>query len=247
MSRILGYRNRRVYLVRHGEVAHHQAEVSLTSSGREQAHDTGVALAGRVAGCHQVYIHHSPLLRVKETADILYASLRDTLDSMGVDAGELLAPPAPDELLNNFHFILHPEGTRKEPALLYERTNDPQRLASIPDQQAAFYRDFWTQEDPIGYWMNHDSGGGAETPELVLDELLDKIRGLMTGDLQENQASLQWILVTHSANLRVFLRAILGYDPGEPDYCEIVAINPGRSEGLVTIRYREETGKLQLM
>jgi len=186
-----------VYLVRHGEVEHHRTDVSITARGRKQAEAAGVALANRIAVGEAVTIRHSPVTRVKETAEFLRAGLVAALAAGGRMDRVAISSPHPDDALCNVRFILEPGQEPEEPSLLYATINTPAYLQSVPPARAEFYRGFWTSDDPMGYWLTHDSAGAAETPEVVLARVRNRIRALFAAHNGIGER-LHWIGVTHS-------------------------------------------------
>jgi len=233
--------NATIYLVRHGEIEHHRTDVSLTARGREQAGAVGRALTSRIGQGEAVFIFHSPVTRVRETAELAREALRMGLRVEGVT----LHSPELDVALSNVRFVVSPEQGPEEPSLVYARINAPAYLSALPPARAAFYRGFWDSPDPMGYWLTHPSDGGAETPECVLGRLLTRLREILTdGKLYEVRT--HWIMVTHSGAMRALLRHAFGADPGEPNFCEIVVIEPSESLSGVTLVYRNRTIPLNL-
>ena len=50
-----------------------------------------------------------------------------------------------------------------------------------------------------------------------------------------------WILVTHSGAMRVFLRHAFGSDPGEPDFCGVIALEPSAQPNCAALSYQNKT------
>ncbi len=167
-----------VYLVRHGEVEHHRTDVHLTPRGRAQAETAGAALADLLAEGDTVLLYHSPMKRVKETADLMHASIDAALKTSGRDGRVHLHAPRQDQALCNVRFFAAPGEEPEEPSLLYARINTPAFLQDLLPAQVDFYRGFWASADPMGYWLTHDSAGGAETVEVVLARLQGRLRSL---------------------------------------------------------------------
>ena len=96
-----------------------------------------------------------------------------------------------------------------------------------------FLQGFWGElEDPIGYWLKYPSAN-AEAPASVAARL----RAYFT-QLVRDSSRRSYFLVTHSGPMRAYLCEALGYDPGEPDYCEFFRVD---SDG-VDYRGRHATG-----
>ena len=233
-----------VYLVRHGEVEHHRTDVSITARGRAQAEAAGAALASRIAGGDAVSIRHSPVIRVRETAELLRDGLASALAAGRVDRVSI-SPLHLDPSLCNVRFILGPGQEPEEPSLLYETINTPAYIESASPARAEFYRGFWSSRDPMGYWLTHDSAGAAETPEFVLARMKERLRGLFANHARMDRR-LHWIGVTHSGAMRDVLRATFGDDPGEPDFCEVIVAEPSRRADQATVSYRGRSAPLVL-
>lgn len=234
-----------IYLVRHGEVEHHETDVSLTARGRDQARAAGVTLAGRVADGDAVHVHHSPVTRVRETAELLLGELTAALVADGRAPWVELHPLQPDEGLQNVRFMLGPGQEPIEPSVVYSQTADPAHQQRFSPAQAEFYRGFWADPDTMGYWLTHDSGGWAESPETVLARVCELVAGILNGPAQGPGRS-HWVLVTHSAPLRALLRHAMGEDLGEPEFCGVALIGLSGVAGSACLTYRNRTVPLDL-
>jgi broad specificity phosphatase PhoE len=233
-----------VYLVRHGEVEHHRTDVGLTPRGRAQAEAAGEALATRLADGDSVSFQHSPVTRVLETAELLRGGLSSALAAAGRADRVALSPLHTDVALCNVRFILAAGQEPEEPSLLYTTMQTPEYLQSAPPAWADFYRGFWTSHDPMGYWLTHDSAGAAETPEFVLARMKARLYTLFAGHTCAD-GRLHWIGVTHSGAMRDVLRAAFGEDPGEPDFCEVIVVEPSGGDR-ATVSYRGRSAPLML-
>lgn len=232
-----------IYLVRHGEVEHHRTDVSLTPRGRAQAEAAGALLAAHVAAGDSVAIRYSPVTRVKETAELLRGSLSSALAPSG---GVIISPPQPDEALCNVRFVSIPGEPPNEPSLLHAQTNNPAYLQSVSPARADFYRGFWASHDPMGYWLTRDSAGAAETPEIVWARVCERVRRLLAEHAPVMGGRTHWIGVTHSGALRVVLRHALGADPGEPEFCGVVVIEPDGPGNRLTLSYQGRSAPLEI-
>lgn len=225
-----------VYIVRHGEVEHHRSDVELTARGREQARAAGIELASRMAGNGTtVRVFYSPVLRVLETAQLLTETLGATLAQTERARAVIIHAPQPDGALENARFILDAQRGMQEPSLLYADINTPEFMRTISPARAEFYRGFWASDDPMGYWLTHDSDGGAEAPAAVLRRLEQRLRDIFSAD----GADTVFVLVTHSGAMRVLLSSAYGTDPGEPDFCAIISVTPTHQPGQVRFTYRD--------
>lgn len=226
--------NVKVYFVRHGEVEHHQSDVELTARGRAQARAVGGELAARVSDADAaIHIFHSPVRRVVETAQLLTEALCAALPT----STTRVHSPLPDGALENVRFVSDSRRGLQEPSLLYVELNTPAFLQTVSPVRAEFFRGFWASDDPMGYWLTHDSDGGAETPAAVLRRLQERLRGIFSSDA----ANVVFILTTHSGAMRVLLASALGADLGEPNFCEIIALEPSFDSSSVRLTFRGQT------
>jgi broad specificity phosphatase PhoE len=232
-----------VYIVRHGEVEHHRSDVGLTRRGREQAHAAGCTLGNDSRAGDTIRVLHSPVRRAAETAESLYESLAMTFRRDGGAAPGALVPPRPDPALHNLYFFMDPGRQPQEPSALFAEMSTAACQAKWPPARAGFYRGFWSSPDPMGYWLMHDSGGGAESPEAVHRRVKARLHDIFSRDSAGRAVH---ILVTHSGPMRALLRAALGTDPGEPDFCEILALEPSDDPHRAIISYRGEIGTVSL-
>lgn len=231
-----------IYFVRHGEVEHHQSDVSITARGRDQAAAAGEALASRIAEGDTVSVYYSPVRRVQETAQIIYAWLVEArLPRVN------LHWPQIDLALSNVRFVFRVTGGERlaEPSQLYDRLQSEAYLRTIPASWNEFYAGFWKSNDPMGYWLTRDSGGGAETPRTVLSRFLARTREVL-GANGTGASRTHWIMVTHSGAMRALLRHAFGADPGEPDFCGIITVEPSGEPLRPTLTYRGQSTPLNL-
>lgn len=247
-----------VYLVRHAEIEHHRTDVSLTALGYEQAAASGAALADRIREGDTVFVYHSPVTRVQQTANVLYQSLTAALAASGRAARVTLHQPQPDSALCNPGFIVGLGREPVEPSLVYAMTSEPDYLEGLPAARAEFYRGFWASADPMGYWLTHDSGGGAESPAAVLARLRERLRDIFSGKALAPDpsptakggggrgGSSHWIMVTHAGTMRALLQPAFGTDPGEPDFCEAIVLQLSGQADPVTLSYRGRVALLDI-
>jgi broad specificity phosphatase PhoE len=235
-----------IYLIRHGEVAHHRSDLNLTPRGREQSKAAGNWLASEVRDRDTIYVFHSPVTRAVETAQVVYDGLLLTLERDGRLARVVLHPPQPDPALHNVRFSLAPGHEPQEPSLLYDEMNLRNCAGQVATSRAEFYRGFWASADPMGYWLTHDSSGGAESPAEVLARLKRRLGGLVLEDGHCPSNRSVYIIITHSGPIRVLLRDALGTDPGEPDFCEIVTLGSSTEPDCVALSYRAAIARVAL-
>lgn len=236
-----------VYIVRHGEVAHHRSDIELTARGRAQARAAGEALASRIHHGDVIYIFHSPVLRVVETAQLLFASLDTALHQTGDRPDITLRSPQPDGALENARFIPDMQHGMQEPSLLYAEMDTPEFMQTLSPARAEFYRGFWSSDDPMGYWLTHDSASGAENPATVLQRFRQRLSEIFSAADARSPIRHIYILVTHSGAMRALLRDALGADPGEPNFCEMIALEATNQADCVRLVYRGRTSAYALL
>ncbi len=78
----------------------------------------------------------------------------------------------------------------------------------------------------MDYWLTH-AGEAVEAPEAVAGRTYAYITERLAYGT-EREGLHRDICVSHSANLRAFLRQVFGSDPGEPDFCEMVTTSNRR-------------------
>lgn len=226
-----------IYFVRHGEVEHHRADVGLTENGHAQAQRAADALAAGFRPGEPVAIAHAPTRRTYETAAAIHNRLAARFP---------LPPLQPDEALANVRFILHTNGSTRlaEPSLTYAHfAPGSAYLDSQPPARAAFFRQFWTSRDPMGFWLANPSAGGAELPEAVLHRLQARAREIFAAPAAGPS---HHILVTHSGALRVLLRHAFGRDPGEPDFCGVVTLAAAAQPRRALLSYRHAAVEVEV-
>lgn len=218
-----------IYLVRHGEVETHIADVGLTMQGRQRTGSAAGELAAQISTGDSVRVHYAPSARAKETATILHARLTEALVDVRSGLGAAIFPAAADPSLCNGRFFVRPGQDPLDPVLAYaETTAFVSANQGAPRAHVEFFSGFWACPDPMGYWLARDSHGCAETPADVTRRVMERIRQIIDVDVESDRGRTHWIMVTHSGTIRALLRDVFGEDPGEPDYCEIIRIDvPG--------------------
>ena len=180
--------------------------------GRRVAFEAGWRLADHVAEGTTATILHAPTARTRETAETLVRGLETSLRVQNKNAVRLSSRS--EQAIRNFHFILdgkaYPPTDQMHPSLPASAGNNP------------FLTAFWqAKQDPIAYWLACPSEN-AESPSAVAERL-----GVFFISLLRASPAGAYILVTHSGPMRAFLRAVLGADPGEPDFCEWFRVDSG--------------------
>jgi broad specificity phosphatase PhoE len=232
----------RVYWLRHAQVASHRGDLPVTEEGRRQVEEIGQQLGRELVSGEIVSLLHAPTRRTRETALMLHESMRTAFEDVQHPLIHLSAPIEHWAIRNPDIYVA---GTRIElvstPEALAEQLPSSslglQELAQLP-----FLRGFWGDSDRIGYWVNHPNPPG-EDADTVARRLLTFAISLL--DLPRNQPRC-YICVTHSPTMRAFLRRyLLGYDPGEPGYLEVVNVDFDPDSSF-TISYLENSKKIAL-
>ncbi len=215
-----------VHLVRHGQIPDYETDQPLTSEGKQEAIDVGQGLAAQIRPGETIRFHSSPTRRARQTAMGLRDGLAGALSRMALDAA-IIPIVAVDDRLQNFQFLL--DGLSYDPIHpLFEVARWRLQKEFSPHYEAcvAFHSSFWCSSDPMAYWLTHP-GEAVETPESVAE----RIHAYVAERLKRSAGAegvYRDICVTHSANLRAFLRLSFGADPGEPPYCGLVTVSDGR-------------------
>ena len=228
----------RVHWIRHGKVSSHQGDVPVTEDGLEQAEAVGQQLAEEMSPDEDIFFLYAPTRRTRETALAIRRGMEAELGNAGVQQGQRWRLFAPAEHLALRSPDLYVGGIRVEmvssPQAMAEQTAssgiDAERLLKIP-----FLRGFWEVHDRIGYWVDHPDPPG-EDAGAVARRMLTFATSLL--DLPQGQPR-RYICVTHSPNMRAFLRRyLLEQDPGEPGYGESVDMLFAEN-GSLMLRFRE--------
>jgi broad specificity phosphatase PhoE len=231
----------RVHWFRHGRVASHRGDTPLTPEGSQEVEEAGKRLGSMLVEGEVVTLLHAPTRRTQETAQALYGSVAQSL----VTAAQIcLREPQVHQAIRNPDIYV--AGTRVElvsdAASLLEQL--PSSGLDVEDlERLPFWNGFWSQRDRIGYWVSLVNPPG-EDAEMVARRIFTFAQSLL--DLPRKQPR-RYICVTHSPLLRAFLRYyLLGYDQGEPDYCETIDME-FTEEGRLTIQYRDTRKEIMLV
>jgi len=201
----------RIFVVRHGNVPHHQGDVAILPEGKIAAFKSASQIADQMSDSATVIILHAPTARTRETAQAIARGLEAALREQNKNDARV-APPQVETAIRNFHFILD--------GICYPPTDAMHESLPAIAAQNSFLQGFWQSiDDPIGYWLTHPSPS-AESPATVAQRLLEFFARLLDHPTAEF-----YILVTHSGPMRAFLRTVFGADPGEPEYCEMFQVN----------------------
>ena len=215
-----------VHLVRHGHIPNHRADHPLTPEGRQGALTTGRKLAGGIRPGETIRVFASPVRRARQTAELLRDGLSEALSALTL-AARVMSEVIVDDRLQNLQFYL--DGLSYDPIQpLFDAARWRLQQTSAPRDRAcvAFHAEFWRSPDPMDYWLTH-AGEAVEAPAAVASRTYAYIAERLTYGT-EREGLYRDICVSHSANLRAFLRRVFGSDPGEPDFCEMVTISNRR-------------------
>jgi len=223
-----------IHLVRHGRVASHRGDVSITEQGRKETRYAGMRMAESVKPSEEIHVLCTSNVRSKETAATLYETLKE---HVGPDV-ELAAPREEWAIRNPDQFLA---GRRVEMVSTAQAIADqiPGTGASVDAVDAvAYYHAFFRSSDRIGYWLEHPSPPGEDSA-AVGRRIVSFCTSLL--DLPAARRR-RYVCVTHSPVMRAVLVRYMDHDPGEPGWVERVdlVLRPDES----TITYRDRTAPL---
>jgi broad specificity phosphatase PhoE len=217
-----------IHLVRHGRVASHRGDMPITEEGHAEIRAAGLRLAQEVRPEEEIHFLCTTTTRTRETADTLYASLKENL---GPNAP--LRAPREEWALRNPDLFL--AGYR------VEMVSTPEAMAlQIPESgltpaqvdAVAFFKAFFRSPDRIGYWLNHSDPPGENTA-AVGRRLVAFCASLPYNAEQKRR---RYVCVTHSPVLRAVLMHCLQQDPGEPEWVERIDLSLDPNGGTITFR-----------
>lgn len=227
-----------VYVVRHGHIPSHESDVALTAEGWRVAEQVGEQLAQVVEPGEEIRFLHGPARRARETAEGIYRGVKRAVAGRGGDVS--VVPPALHPDLCNFRMWV--DGRLQEAMRLF---HDAVRAAYHEDPspenaaRLAFHDAFWSASDPVGYWLTTPTPH-MESPEAVAARVERVVRQQLER-VPAPQVRQHVICASHSAPMRAFLRAVLGQDPGEPNFCEYFVVE--EKDGKTWVRYRGQVAE----
>lgn len=219
-----------IHLVRHGRVASHQGDMPVTEEGHAEVEAAGHGLIDLLQPGERIHLLCTAAARSRETADTLYATINDEIDS-DID----LRGPREEWAIRNPDLFL--AGHR------VEMVSIPEAMArQIPDSgltpeevdAAAFFHGFFRSPDRIGYWLNHPDPPG-EDAAAVGRRVVAFCKSLPYTSVQRKQ---RFVCVTHSPVMRAVLAHYLHHDPGEPAWVERIDLALNTKGGSITFRDR---------
>ena len=222
----------RIHWLRHGKIASHRGNVSLTEKGLSQARERGRMLAEDISPGEVVHFMHAPTLRTQQTVEEVRASMEE---ACGSDSGvELLEVTEAWAIRNPDIFV---GGQRVEmvssvEALAEQLSAPPVDPESLADH--SFFGAFWASSDRIGYWVEHPDPPGEDTVAVARRQMTFATSLLDT----HGEGPARYVLATHSPVLRAIVLHYLGEDPGEPEHLEPIDLTLSRGEA-PELRFRD--------
>lgn len=216
-------------LLRHGEVASHRGDVPLTRAGRGQAEEAGRLIAQ--LGAARVRILVGPTLRAQQTGLIMAQGL-----TSAQACGEVTGPAVASALRNPDLYLA---GHRVD--LVSSAAAFAEQVPGATEAQVtsiAFYSDFLTSADRIGYWLTH-----ADPPGDNAATVAARIRQFAASLGRGDRADLV-VGITQSPVLRAVGSHYAGTDPGEPDYLNGYRIRT-RSDGALALQSADWAGAMR--
>lgn len=217
-----------IHVVRHGRIPNYDTDQSLTPEGREEALAVGRGLATLIKPGETIRFCSSPARRARETAAWLCQSITNTVAENRADV-TVVTPIAVDDRLQNNQFYLN--GSSYDPMLpLLDVAHWRVQSAPSPENEVflTYQTEFWSAHDPVTYWLTHPSPV-AESPEAVVERLQACLKERLAGQGDSNFLRRE-ICVTHSANIRAFLRQVFGRDLGPPAFSGMLTLSAGQVE-----------------
>lgn len=215
-----------IHLVRHGRIPDYKTDQSLTELGRQEALAAGRELSAQIKPGETIRFFCGPSCRTRETAALLRAGLSAALAESGVTA-TIEPTVAVDDYLQDIKFYL--DGASYSPItplLEIARWRLQQSSAAELQAFADYQYAFWTDPDPVGYWLTHPSPV-VESPEAAAR----RIRAFVAERLAASEVHPQLrreVCVTHSPLLRSFLQGVFGQAFGPPSFNGMLTIEAGR-------------------
>lgn len=215
-----------VHLVRHGRIPDYMTDRPLTVEGEQDSLAVGRELASRIRSGEQISFFSSPSLRARQTAALIRDGILETLSAGTVTATVASPILVDDRLKNNLIFVGGVDYDPIEPLLDMARWQHQENPTAQNEACAAFVAGFWEASDPVEFWLTQPSEF-AESPAAVVE----RTRACLTDHLagtEKDDTSRRTICVTHSANLRSFLRTVFGADPGPPLFSSMLTVTDNR-------------------
>lgn len=210
-------------LLRHGEVESHRGDVPVTPAGLETAVEVGRHLAAQAAG-RRLRVISGETRRTRDTAA---AVIRGALDGGAdvLDDGIAFALRNPDLYLGGVRVNM----VSSEQAFAEQVPG----LAESDIGKLAFYPDWLTVPDRVGWWVAHENPPGDSAADVAR-----RIERFAASFSDHNGDELV-AGVTHSPVLRALAVHCTGTDPGEPAWLAGIEVDVADDRG-VTFRVLDQ-------
>lgn len=214
-----------IHLARHGRIPDYKTDQSLTELGRQEALAAGRELAVQIRPGETICFFTSPSRRARETAALLRDGLQEALWEYSL-AVTIEATVAVDDSLQDVRFYLDGASYAPiTPLLEIARWRLQQHPSAELQAFADYQHEFWTNPDPVGYWLIHPSPV-VESPEAVAQRLRTFVAERLAASDANNQPRRE-VCVTHSPLLRSFLQGVFGQAFGPPPFSGMLTIEAG--------------------
>jgi broad specificity phosphatase PhoE len=210
-------------LLRHGEVESHRGDVPVTTEGLQTAAEVGAHLAARATG-RRIRIVSGETRRTRDTAE---AVARGAVDGGAdvVTGGVAFALRNPDLYLAGVRVNM----VSSEQAFAEQVPG----LAEADIGKLAFFRDWLSVPDRVGWWVAHENPPGDTAADVArrIERFAASFADRPGDDLV--------VGVTHSPVLRALAVHCTGTDPGEPAWLAGIAADVADDRS-VTFRVLDE-------
>lgn len=240
MTAVEGYgklrRTTDIYFIRHADNITHEWDAGLTSLGRVQAYEAARKFLEEVGDGEEVRLLFAPAERTLETAQEMHRGFMETIRGSGKDKVTLLSPSVCPEI-RQLSFLI--DGKEIDPSRVYKETYTEVDGERMEPEQVSYYRNFWEDQDPMGYWLNTHSKY-VEPPQQVHERMVRFIASQVEeAEGCPEKPSVRLLCVTHFGPIRAFLKGVLGDDVRDLKHCEPVRIHiPGEASYNPIVEFR---------
>ncbi len=213
-----------INLVRHGRIPDYAMDHYLTPQGREEAIARGRELAETVISGETISFYSGPARRARQTAALVQAGLQTALAEKNIEV-TIRPTIAVEDILENCQCIL--DGLHYDlmyPLLDAARWQSQQNAPADAQACADFLYNLWhTADDAMAYWLDY-SGPGAESVKAVNQRTLAFVENRFDSPVVAESPQ-RHVAVTHSGNLRAYLRLAFGSDIGHKmPYVDVITV-----------------------